>query len=111
MVALYFNDMLQVLQETYRVLEPGGRFCLVLGDSAPYGVHIATEDMIGQLALGIGFSQYDYYELRGRGSKWKENPQRHRVPLREGIVILSKLESMYTPRKRNLTDDMPKGEE
>jgi SAM-dependent methyltransferase len=90
MVALYFNDILEVLKETYRVLKPGGHFCLVLGDSAPYGVHIETDNMIGQLGLGLGFSQYDYHELRRRGEKWKENPQRHRVPLREGIVILTK---------------------
>jgi DNA modification methylase len=90
MVALYFNDILQVLKETYRVLKSGGRFCLVLGDSAPYSVHIKTEDMIGQLGLGLGFSRYDYHELRRRGGTWKENPQRHRVPLREGIVILTK---------------------
>jgi ubiquinone/menaquinone biosynthesis C-methylase UbiE len=90
MVALYFNDILQVLQETYRVLKPGGHFCLVLGDSAPYGVHIKTDEVIGQLGLGVGFSRYDYHELRHRGDKWKENPQRHRVPLREGIVILTK---------------------
>lgn len=90
MVALYFNDILQVLQETHRVLKRGGHFCLVLGDSAPYGVHIKTDEVIGQLGLGVGFSRYDYHELRHRGDKWRENPQRHRVPLREGIVILTK---------------------
>lgn len=90
MTALYFNDLLQVLQETYRVLEKGGHFLLVLGDSAPYGVHIATETLIGELGLGVGFSQYDYDELRQRGTKWKNNPQRHKVPLREGVLILRK---------------------
>lgn len=90
MVALYFNDMLAVLQETYRLLEPGGHFCLVLGDSAPYGVHVATDRLIGELGLGIGFNRADYHELRRRGGKWKNNPQRHKVALREGIVVLTK---------------------
>lgn len=90
MTALYFNDMLAVLQEVFRLLSKGGHFCLVLGDSAPYGVHIATDDLIGQIGLGLGFSRYDYYPLRQRGDKWKDNPQRHRVKLREGIVILTK---------------------
>jgi hypothetical protein len=90
MTALYFNDMWLVLQETYRVLKKYGHFCLVLGDSAPYGVHIPTDTLIGELGLGVGFSRYDYYELRERGGKWKENPQRHKVPLREGIIVLTK---------------------
>lgn len=90
MVALYFNDLVPVLKETYRVLEPGGHFCLVLGDSAPYGVHIQTDQIIGKLGLGLGFSDFKYEELRQRGGKWKENPQRHNIPLREGVVILTK---------------------
>ncbi|MCK6580712.1 MAG: hypothetical protein L6Q98_21685 [Anaerolineae bacterium] len=90
MVALYFNDMLLVLQETYRVLRAGGRFCVVLGDSAPYGVYIPTHDLVGKLGLGLGFRRFDYEEFRTRGDKWKANPQRHRVQLREGVVILQK---------------------
>jgi DNA modification methylase len=90
MVALYFNGILKVVQETFRVLMQGGHFCLVLGDSAPYGVHIETENMIGELGLSLGFRQYDYHELRKRGDKWRNNPQRHNVKLREGIVILTK---------------------
>lgn len=90
MVALYFNDILRVLQETYRILAPNGHFCLVLGDSAPYGVHIQTEQLIGELGLGLGFSNFAYHQLRTRGGKWKDNPQRHNVKLREGIVILTK---------------------
>lgn len=90
MTALYFNGILEVLKETYRVLESGGRFCLVLGDSAPYGVYIPTHHLIGELGLGLGFSRFDYHEFRQRGDKWKENPQRHNVKLREGVVILTK---------------------
>ncbi len=90
MVALYFNDIVSVLKETYRVIERNGHFCLVLGDSAPYGVHIQTDQIIGQLGLGLGFSDFKYEELRQRGGKWKENPQRHNIPLREGVVILTK---------------------
>ena len=90
LVALYFNDIFEVMRETYRVLDKGATFCLVLGDSAPYGVHIQTDQVIGQLGLGIGFSHFMYQELRRRGEKWKGNPQRHKVGLREGVVILKK---------------------
>jgi len=90
MVALYFNDIVQVINETYRLLRPKGKFCLVVGDSAPYGVHIQTEELIGRLGLAIGFKDYEYQEFRTRGGKWKANPQRHSVKLREGLVILTK---------------------
>lgn len=90
MVALYFNDVCAVLEETFRVLRKGAHFCLVLGDSAPYGIHIPTDEYIGQLGLGIGFRKYSYHQLRTRGDKWKANPQRHNIPLREGVVVLEK---------------------
>jgi ubiquinone/menaquinone biosynthesis C-methylase UbiE len=90
MVALYFNDILAVLQQTYRVLKSGSRFYLVLGDSAPYGVHIPTEMFIGQIGLALGFKKQEYIEFRKRGRKWKNNPQRHNVPLHEGVLILTK---------------------
>ncbi|GIK66154.1 MAG: DNA modification methyltransferase [Chloroflexota bacterium] len=90
MVALYFNDILKVVRETYRILKPYGKFCLVLGDSAPYGVHIPTESLIGKLGLAIGFSDFEYRRFRSRGGKWKDNPQRHTVELQEGVVILTK---------------------
>ena len=90
MVAGYFNDMLQVIRETYRILRPNSHFLLVLGDSAPYGVHIATDTLLGDLGKAIGFSSYSIDVLRTRGDKWKENPQRHKVKLRESILILRK---------------------
>ena len=78
-----------VLKETYRVLRPGAHFLLVLGDSAPYGVYVPTGKHIAEIACGkgIGFSSYQIEELRKRGGKWKDNPQRHKVPLQEGLVI------------------------
>ncbi len=86
----YFEDMLLVLKAAHRVLKPDGRFVLVLGDSAPYGVHIPTDELIGRLGVSIGFSAYEIEVLRQRGGKWGHNTQRHKVPLREGIVTLLK---------------------
>lgn len=90
MVAGYFNDMLPVLKETYRVLKPGAALILVLGDSAPYGVHIPTDVYLGEIGTAIGFKRYEIEDLRVRGDKWKDNPQRHKVALKETILTLFK---------------------
>jgi DNA modification methylase len=90
MVAGYFNDMLRVLRETFRVLKPGSAFVQILGDSAPYGVYIPTDQYLGEAGKAIGFARYETEELRTRGGKWKNNPQRHDVPLKECILTLFK---------------------
>jgi len=90
MVAGYFNDVTQVVRQVYRVLKPRSPFALILGDSAPYGIHIPTEEYLGKLAIGIGFRRYETQQLRTRGDKWNHNPQRHKVGLRESILILEK---------------------
>ena len=90
MVAGYFNDMLQVLKQVYRVLKPKAPFVLVLGDSAPYGVHIPTDIYLGEIAVSLGFQRYTIQTLRKRGEKWRSNSQRHQVPLKEVLIVLNK---------------------
>jgi DNA modification methylase len=90
MVAGYFNGLLQVLKQVYRVLKPYASFVLVLGDSAPYGVYIPTEEYLGRLAMALGFRNYHVQNLRERGGKWKHNTQRHKVMLKEGLLLLQK---------------------
>lgn len=90
MVAGYFNDMLLVIKQIYQVLKPSANFILVLGDSAPYGVYIPTDEYLGRLAISIGFRDYYIKNLRERGKKWRQNPQRHNVMLKEGILTLVK---------------------
>ncbi len=90
MVAQYFNDMTLALLDNYRVLRRGSCFMLILGDSAPYGIHVATEELLGRIGLAIGFRDYSITKLRERGNKWKANPQRHHVPLQESMLTLRK---------------------
>ena len=90
MVAGYFEDMLKVILGVYTVLKPDRQFVLVLGDSAPYGIHVRTDEIIGELAVSVGFSDYGIEVIRTRGGKWAGNPQRHNVPLRESIVTITK---------------------
>jgi hypothetical protein len=90
MVAGYFNDIFEVLEECSRVMKTGGQMHWVLGDSAPYGFHIPTEKYIAEIALSLGFKSYTEEVLRARGDKWKNNPQRHGVSLQESIITISK---------------------
>ena len=90
LAAGYFEDMLKVIQGAYKILKKGAPFILVLGDSAPYGVHIRTDEIIAELALSVGFSEFDIEVIRTRGDKWAGNPQRHNVALRESIVTITK---------------------
>ncbi len=90
LVSGYFNDMFQVIAEVFRILKSDTKAIFVLGDSAPYGVHIPTDELIGKIGLGVGFSDFKIDILRTRGEKWKANPQRHGVMLRESIVTLLK---------------------
>ena len=90
MVADYFNDMLQVLKQIYRALKPNTLLVLVLGDSAPYGVHIPTDIYLGEMAVSLGFRRYTIQTLRKRGEKWRSNSQRHQVTLKEVLLVLSK---------------------
>ena len=86
----YFNDLYQILKDNFRVLQPNSTAKYILGDSAPYGVHIPTDELIGRIGCKIGFNRYEIEELRTRGGKWKDNPQRHNIALRETIVTLYK---------------------
>lgn len=88
MVAGYFNGIFDILAECARTVKVGGEMNWVLGDSAPYGIHIPTEKFIGDLALELGFSSYSEEILRTRGDKWKNNPQRHGVALQESIITI-----------------------
>jgi DNA modification methylase len=90
MVTGYFNDMYRIIKDNFRVLRPGCRALYILGDSAPYGVHIPTDELIGRIGVAIGFRHYTIRLLRERGGKWEKNPQRHDVDLRESIVTLEK---------------------
>lgn len=85
----YFSDMYDVLLETRRVLSLNAKAYLILGDSAPYGVYIPTTNILGEMAINAGFSNYYIYKIRTRGTKWKSLSNRHNIELSENILELS----------------------
>ena len=88
LILVYFRDMFFVLKELSRVLKKDALSFIIIGDSAPYGVHIPTDVLLGEIAVGIGFSSYTIQPIRDRGVKWKSLKFRHNMKLRESLLIL-----------------------
>lgn len=84
----YFEDMFNVLVEMRRVLREGSKAYLVLGDSAPYGVFIDTTQILGAIAMNVGFDAFKIVKIRERGTKWTSLKNRHSLKLSENILIL-----------------------
>jgi hypothetical protein len=82
MIAHYFLDMAHVWRALRRVARPGGRACFVVGDSAPYGIHVPVDRWLGELAVAAGFRSFRFEKLRDRNTRWRN--RKHRVPLHEG---------------------------
>jgi len=84
MVAAYFSDMASSWQLLRKLCKKNATCCFVIGDSAPYGVHVPVEKWLGELALSQGFKNYKFEKWRDRNIKWKN--RKHRIPLKEGLL-------------------------
>jgi hypothetical protein len=84
MVAAYFVDLAETWAALHSLGAPGADVYFVIGDSAPYGVHVPVERWLGELALAAGFRQWSFEKIRDRNIKW--NNRKHRVPLQEGYL-------------------------
>ncbi|NHZ61317.1 DNA methyltransferase [Massilia genomosp. 1] len=82
MIAAYFSDMADTFTALRRVTTKSSNLCLVIGDSAPYGVHAPVERWFGELAVAAGFESWEFEKIRERNVKWKN--RKHTVPLHEG---------------------------
>jgi hypothetical protein len=82
MVAAYFADMAKVLIRLRSVCKTGAQLGFVIGDSAPYGIHVPADVWLGRLAITAGFDSFSFEKVRDRNVKWKN--RKHRVPLHEG---------------------------
>ena len=82
MIAAYFLDLARIWKNARKVMAADSRICFVIGDSAPYGVHVPAEKWLGELAIASGFKSFEFEKLRDRNVKWKNRT--HTVPLHEG---------------------------
>ncbi len=88
MIVAYFYDMAKVFMTLNLKTSSNCKMCFVIGDSAPYGIYIPVDEWLGKLALNSGFSNYTFEKLRDRNTKWKN--RKHRVPLKEGRLWITK---------------------
>lgn len=84
MVVGYFLDMAMVWMNLRRTVRTGGTAYFVIGDSAPYGVYVPVDSLLGELAVAAGFKEFSFTKSRDRNTKWKN--RKHRVPLKEGVL-------------------------
>lgn len=82
MIAAYFADIAKTFQALRRATKDGTTMCFIIGDSAPYGVHVPVERWLGELALFYGFKSWSFEKIRDRNVKWKN--RKHDVLLHEG---------------------------
>lgn len=55
----YFADMLECFSEMYRVLKPGGKACIVIGNTKFEGVEVANAEVFLEQMTSLGFHTYD----------------------------------------------------
>ncbi len=89
MISAYFIDMAHVWTMLSTAVKKNGKVCYVVGDSAPYGVHIPVEKWLIKLAEANCFEFIRFEKTRERNTKWKN--RKHRVPLLEGRLWLRRV--------------------
>ncbi len=88
----YLADIADVLFQIRQHVERNGYVIWVIGDSAPYGVHIDTPQLVSNLANEIGLRTIETFHIRSRGSRWATNGSRHHVALAECMLVLKKVD-------------------
>ena len=66
----YFAQMTRVLRGAYRSMRNGARTHIIVADSALYGIHILTHDILTNIMCNIGFGDVEIVKLRDRGTRW-----------------------------------------
>lgn len=87
----YFSDMARVLQRCRTVLVPGGKCCVVVGNSAYGGVIVPTDELIAHLGRAAGFDSAAVVPVRHLTvAPQQRNELRGREDLmRESVVVLT----------------------
>ncbi|MCX5618671.1 hypothetical protein NQF86_08365 [Bombella sp. TMW 2.2543] len=83
MVGGYFHDMKVAMTAMAACLCKTGRLCIDIGDSIYAGVHVPTDDLLIEVAEGIGLCVVERVHLRKRTSKGGQ-------PLHQQLLVFEK---------------------
>ena len=100
LVRHYFSDMRDALGEVFRVLRPGGRFLLDIGDSKFYGVHVPTDDLLVHVASDVGFELEVRNVLARRYSRDRSDLRQVELVFRKPIGAGHAVEARSRPASR-----------
>ena len=90
MVRGYFEDMFLSLQEVSRVLRPGGRAALVVGNVRHAGKMVPVDEVLANLAMQVGLDFDTAWVMRLRGNSAQQMGRYGKEPSRESVVLFSK---------------------
>lgn len=71
MIYPYFAQMNRILSECFRVIKGNGIISFMIGDSALYGEHIETHQILADIMKSIGFMDISMKQIRVRGKQWR----------------------------------------
>ena len=91
MVRGYFEDMFLSLQEISRVLQPGGRVALVVGNVRHFGKMVPVDEVLANLAMQVGLVFDTAWVMRLRGNSAQQMGRYGKEPSRETVVLFSKV--------------------
>ncbi|MFA7566325.1 MAG: helix-turn-helix domain-containing protein [Alkalispirochaeta sp.] len=93
--ATYFNDTYSFFQATARVMRPGGRVVIVIGNNIVQGVHIETDRLLAEIGEMQGFELVQMHTVRKKrtgssivNSSVRVGNNKRRVQLHETAVEL-----------------------
>lgn len=102
-VANYFLDMKKVFQEIHRILKPGSKSCIIIGNTSLRGIEILNAQVAAEQMINIGFKKVKFIKRRVLNkmiTPWRDsrngrftslnNPFKKRAYEFEYLVIMKK---------------------
>ena len=89
MLAGYFEDMHAVLRRLCDILRPGAHLALVVGNVRYLGVSFPVDELLTEIAAGLGYEPIEIRAVRYRGNSAQQMGEYGREAAREACVVLA----------------------